>query len=114
MSPEQSELENRYIASVISKWWIKHEQHKNPYVNRQKLELWFKRGKKKRSEDNPFLYTKMLNLTYTFIKDGHLINMNYFFNADYYAKELSIQNSADIINQATKPFSLLPAKLYFS
>ena len=114
MSPEQSELENRYIASVISKWWIKHEQHKNPYVNRQKLEIWFKKGKKKRFDDNPELYTKMLNLTYTFIKDGHLINMNYFFNADYYAKELSIQNSADISNQATKPFLLaLPKSFIF-
>lgn len=100
MSPYKSELENQFIALTVSQWWIEHEQKSNIYVNRQKLAIWFSTGRKKRIQSNPYLYSSMLDLGYTFIKDGQLVNLNYFFNAIYYGKQIQTVTVDDIILKA--------------
>lgn len=80
MNAYQDELENIYMAKTARDWWVSAEQKVNVFVNRKKLSSWFKYGSRKPEERNVGAYKDVLDATYTYIKDGKLVCLNYFYN----------------------------------
>ena len=80
MNAYQDELENIYMAKTARDWWVSAEQKVNVFVNRKKLSSWFKYGSRKPEERNAGAYKDVLDAAYTYIKDGKLVCLNYFYN----------------------------------
>lgn len=72
------EFEKRFIIKSVSSWWKDHERKNYQYTAKKYLEQWFAKGGKKREDNNPEEYQKSLDICYTFIMDGKLVNLNYF------------------------------------
>lgn len=81
-NPRMQEMENFLIAKTVSEWWIKKEQNVNVGVTLKRLN-WFVKAypwlvQKKRDAGTLRAYVRALDKCYTFIKDGRLVNLNYF------------------------------------
>lgn len=74
------EFEKRFIVKSVSSWWKEKERKNYQYAAKKYLEQWFAKGEKKRKNNNPEEYQKSLNVCYTFVMDGKLVNLNYFNN----------------------------------
>lgn len=81
-NPHMQEAENFLIVKTVSEWWIGKEQQINSGVTIKRLN-WFVKNypshiHKRRDIKEMQAYVKALDKCYTFIKDGKLVNMNYF------------------------------------
>ena len=74
--------ENELIMEVVSDAWIKKEQKVNAYVTKKRLKNKFAKNKNFISQRNGLLYKSCLDVCYTHIKDGMLVNFNFFYNLD--------------------------------
>lgn len=106
MSIEQSRLEDLFITKMIFDYWQKAERQNNIFVNKQKLSRWYKFGKKKPTKRNIKLYEKLMDITYSFIKDGQLVNMNYFYTPSMFNENPYRDISLEDIKTAAKDTNL--------
>lgn len=76
----EQQKENEFIMSVVAEAWIANEQKVNAYITKKRLKQKFQKNKVFIEVRNPFLYKSCLDVCYTHIKDGKLVNFNFFYN----------------------------------
>lgn len=95
-NPLWQQKENKLIAKIVSDWWIKNEQKQNVYITRQYLKHKMSDKKFIRRRPNPKAYEKALDGCYTFIKDGKLVNLNFFYKSSGKAPLLDVEPQPEI------------------
>lgn len=72
--------DNLLISKTVFNWWMKHEYNKNVHVSSQRIKNYMNNNKWAINYPrNPENYEKALNICYTFLKDGKIVNLNRFF-----------------------------------
>ncbi|MCM1324038.1 MAG: hypothetical protein NC218_07740 [Acetobacter sp.] len=76
-----NEQEDNYLISkTVFNWWMKNEYTKNVHISNQRIETYLTNNKWAINYPrNPENYERALNICYTFVKDGKLINLNRYF-----------------------------------
>lgn len=80
--PKEKELLNYMLVKTASDWWIGAEQRVNSHISGQKLRVRIDANKdfiaRKTTLKTKKAYNKALDICYTFMYGGELVNMNYF------------------------------------
>lgn len=72
--------DNLLISTTVFNWWMKNEYDKNVYVSSQRTKSYLSLNKWAVNYPcNAKNYEKALDICYTFIKDGKLVNLNRYF-----------------------------------
>lgn len=73
-------LDNYLVIKTVFDWWMKNEYDGNKYISKTRLDYYMTNNPwavhLPRNEKN---YEKALDICYTFIKDGKIVNLNMFF-----------------------------------
>lgn len=78
--PQKQEYENYLIVKTASDWWINKEQEANIYVSKKNLKYFMRKTHKALRKRDEKAYEEALDKCYTFIKDGKLVILNYFYH----------------------------------
>lgn len=72
--------DNLLISSAVFNWWMKNEYTKNVHISSQRIKSYLSQNTWAINyPHNAKNYEKALNISYTFIKDGKVVNLNRYF-----------------------------------
>lgn len=72
--------DNLLISTTVFNWWMKNEYDKNVHICRQRITTYLDKNKWAINyPHNSNNYEKALNICYTFLKDGKLVNLNRYY-----------------------------------
>lgn len=75
--------DNLLVSSAVFNWWMKHEYNKNVHICRQRITTYLDKNKWAINyPHNAQNYEKALNICYTVLKDGKLVNLNRYYRSN--------------------------------
>lgn len=80
INPQEQEYENYLIVKTVYNWWIDREQEVNVHISKRRLDKFMSKTPQALRRRNEAAYEEALNNCYTFIKDGKLVTLNYFYH----------------------------------